>query len=48
MSNILVASGVSQGNGPKSKGALIAVKLATIGKDGEIGRFVNITGQIAW
>ncbi|KAG9841918.1 hypothetical protein KCV05_g13885, partial [Aureobasidium melanogenum] len=34
--------------GPANESALIAVKLATLGEDGETGTFVNIKGQIAW
>ncbi|KAH0020195.1 hypothetical protein KCU78_g6546, partial [Aureobasidium melanogenum] len=34
--------------GPANESALIAVKLATLGEDGETGTFVNINGQIAW
>ncbi|KAG9601083.1 hypothetical protein KCU77_g4801, partial [Aureobasidium melanogenum] len=34
--------------GPANESALIAVKLATLGEDGETGAFVNIKGQIAW
>ncbi|KAH0167806.1 hypothetical protein KCU67_g3747, partial [Aureobasidium melanogenum] len=32
---------------PANESALIAVKLATLGEDGETGTFVNINGQIA-
>ncbi|KAK6002364.1 hypothetical protein QM012_002002 [Aureobasidium pullulans] len=34
--------------GSAEENALIAVKLATLSKDGETGTFVNIKGQIAW
>ncbi|KAI4719768.1 hypothetical protein E4T48_03986 [Aureobasidium sp. EXF-10727] len=34
--------------GPVDQGAWTAIKLATLGQDGETGTFVNIKGRIAW